>query len=440
MKRTLKYVTGQGLAAGLLIMGLAGMAVAEIEFTPLVDASMAITSGKFEADQTGNQVDSAGNTRNSNDASSSGDFYLSFAPNFRFTELPNLWITPYIECEYTGANNLLQIEDEAFVFAKRLYLYWVLGANYEFNRLWTLKAKGFGRMENDAETNDETLNNGLYSYRDAGGWMESSFRYWVMCSKFGYKAYMRRYPFYTNADFVTQYEQSVGPWPANVSRDLREKDINVNESWGRQEISWGSWPVLTNLEIRYREVNYTQMPSITEDGSFSADLRKDGYLEGILELPVQLHKYHQLELDYNYTLHVSNQNYYSNSEQYFIGGYYNYYQNNVRLLYNLTIPFKITGYMPKLSLSLSGQKRLYPGRPSRQKTSDNDTVGAYTSDPHWENTGDIGISLRQQLFAEWFNLFLSFHSITQTSNTNVSDNISYNFKYNTFTLGTAVSF
>ncbi len=431
-----------GLFLSALLFFITSLAFAEIEFIPLLDASIAASTGKFESDQTGNQVDAQGNTRNSNDASSSNDFYLSFSPNFRFKELPNLWITPYFECEYTGSNNLLKIEDEAFVFAKRLYLYWVLGGNYQLGDAWTFKAKGFGRMENDAETNDETLSNGLYSYRDAGGWGEANVRYssLPMCTKFGYKAYMRRYPFYSNADFVKHYEESVGPWPASLPRDMHEKDINVNETWGRQEICWGSWPLLTNLEIHSRQVHYTEMPAILEDGSFSQNLRNDDYLDATVEIPFMLNKYNQFELDYTYTLHVTNQNYYNSSDKTYIGGYYNYYQNYGRFLYNVMLPFKIAGFMPKLSFSIAGQKRIYPGRPARQKADADDTSGKYVNEAHWENTGDLGITLKQQLFFDWFSLFLSIHSISQSSNTNVNDNATYNYKYNTFTLGTAFSF
>jgi hypothetical protein len=443
MKTSLRRGWQALLLAGLTL-GLAGTALADIDFIPLVDASAALTSGKFQSDNTGNQVDPAGNTHSPNDNSSSGDFYLSCAPNFRFTELPNLWITPYVEFEYTGANNLMQIEDEAFVFAKRLYFFYVLGATYQFSPTWTVKAKGFGRMENDAETNDETLSNGLYSYHDAGAWLEASAHYWPavpMTSKFGYKAYLRRYPFYTNQDLVNQYKETGNTQTASLLPDnLHEKDINVNETWLRQEISWGSWPVLTNFDFRGKLVRYTEMPVILEDGTFSQDLRQDAYIDAACELPIQLHRYHQIELDYAYELHGSNQNYYSNSDKTFIGGYYNYYQNGIRLLYNVTIPFKITGFMPKISLSLAEQWRVYPGRPSRQKTSDNDLVGAYVAQAHWENTSDLGLVIRQQLFADWYSLFLSFHGIAQTSNDNVDDNAPYNFNYNTITLGTALSF
>jgi hypothetical protein len=430
----------QGVLLAGLALGLAGSALAEIEFVPLVDASAALTGGKFSADNT----DADGNTHAPNDNSTSGDFYFDYAPNFRFTELPNLWITPYVEFEYTGANNLLQIEDEAFIFTKRLYFYYVLGATYKFSPAWTVKAKGFGRLENNAETNDETLNNGRYSYRDGGGWLEGSAHYWPavpQTTKFGYKAYMRRYPFYTNADVINRYKETGNTATASLLPDnLHGKDINVNETWLRQEIAWGKWPVLTNLELRGRMVRYTEMPVIIEDGTYSQDLRQDAYVDASFELPIQLHRYHQIELDYAYELHGSNQNYYNNGETIYIGGYYNFYQNSVRFLYNLTVPFKIAGYMPKVSLSISGQKRVYPGRPSRQKTSANDVVGAFTGEAHWENVGDIGLILKQQLFADWFSLFLSYHGITQESNDNVNDSAPYNYKYNTFTLGSAVSF
>ncbi|NTV51823.1 MAG: hypothetical protein HGA76_02245 [Candidatus Firestonebacteria bacterium] len=424
--------------------GLAGTAAAEIEFIPLVDASAAVSSGKFETNSAGSQVDPAGNTHSPNDNSSSGDFYLSLAPNFRFTGLPNLWITPYLEFDYTGANNLMQIEDEAFVFAKRLYFYYVLGASYDFNKTWTMKVKGFGRIENSAETKDESLNDGLYNYRDAGGWLEGRARYELgvpMATKWGYKAYLRRYPFYTNQDLINQYKETGNTLTASLlPEDLHEKDVNVNETWLRQEFAWGSWPVLTNLELKGRLVRYTEMPVVIEDGTLSPDLRQDVYVDAALELPVQLHRYHQIELDYQYELHGSNQNYYTTSGPLFIGGYYNYYQNSVRFLYNAVIPLKLAGFMPKLAFSISGQNRVYPGRPSRQKTSNEDTVGAYTGQAHWENTADIGVVLKQQLFADWFALFFSFHGISQSSNDNVDDSAPYNFKYNTFTLGSALSF
>ncbi len=432
--------------------GLAGLrpARAEFELVPLLDASLAITGGRFASTDAGTVVDLQGNTIPPVQTSSSGDVYVSAAPNFRFTEVPGLWITPAVEFEYSGANNLLSIDDETFLFAKRLDLYYLIGANYALDRTWSAKLKAFGRLENVAEAADEDLLTGLYDYRDVGGWGEGSSVYSLgtpMRTRLGYKYYQRRYPNYSNAPFVAQYEQTVGPWPAELPRDLREKDMNVSEAWLRQEVSWGDLPVLTNLEVRGRFLDYTQMPVIIEDGTFSSDLRRDTYLDLSLEVPWLLNKYHQLELDYGYRLRISKQNFYDmaqdpvTGENTFLGGYYNYRQNSVRLLYNFTLDWDLAGFPAKGALTLGWTNRLYLSRPPRQKTSSTDEIGAYNfGGRHSESTLDAALTFRQALWASWFNLFVSFHLISQSSNTNVSDAASYNYQYHTITAGTGLSF
>ncbi len=437
MPRTLKTSLLIGLFLGLNLP-----AFAKMEFIPMLDASLAFNATGVKIEQT----DAKGEPSTSHDNSSGQNLYLYAAPNLGFTEIPGLWITPALEFEYAGANNMLNIDDEAFIFSKRYNLYYLLGLNYRFTPIWSAKLKGFGRMENSLESTDETVETGLYNYRDLGAWTEICARYGgralPMRTRLGYKTYLRNYPNYTNADFVTEYKKTVGPWPKNLPQDLHEKDINVNELWLRQELTWGKLPFLTNLEIHGKQVNYTEMPAIQEDGTFSNDLRQDDYLELSLEFPFLLHKYHQLELDYSYCLRTSNQGVYDTNETVYLDKYYNYHQNHIRLLYNFKLAsIKVGVFPPQGSISVANQRRQYFSRPSRQKANGDDATGQYVyDDPHWENNLDFGIILRQKLFAKWFNVFLSFHSIIQTSNTNIEDIAPYSYQYNTFTLGTAVSF
>jgi len=427
-----------------LIFGCTLSASADLKFVPMLDSSLALNSAKYDAEYAITPVDENGDPIPTDQESTGENIYLYLAPNLGFTDIPALWITPVIEFEYTGSNNLLNLDDDAFVFNKRLNLYYLLGINYAFNPVWSTKLKGFGRLERMAETADETLNNGLYNYNDIGAWGEISARYRLglipMRTKLGYKGYTRRYPNYSNADLVNQYEEISGDTStANAIPLMYEKDINVGEFWLRNEMTWGRLPVLTNAEIHFKGVYYTEMLKIQEDGTFSSDLRKDAYIDLYLEFPFLINKYHQLELDYAYRLRGSNQGYYDTNNSVFFDGYYNYNQNRFRLLYNFRFAFLITGFSPRGSVSLTWQQRNYYSRPSLQKSDNNDAVYKY-DDPHWESNLDFGITLRQQLFAKWLNLFLSFHAITQKSNTNVEDAVSYNYKYNTFTLGTAVSF
>ncbi|MCK5241017.1 hypothetical protein KAR34_01075 [bacterium] len=439
MKRT-QHFTNLVIALGIILM--TGLTLdAKIKFIPLIDASLAINSAGYDAEYATEQTQ----TDDSDQQSTGENVYLYFAPNVSFSEIPGLWITPSFEFEFTGANNLLQLEDEAFVFQRRLNFYYLLGANYAFNRAFSAKLKGFGRIEKAQESNNETIDTGIYNYNDAGGWGELSAKYRLgvpMRSKLGYKAYGRRYPNYTNADFVKLYEEKGLTWPSDIPRDMHEKDINVNEFWLRQEFTWGKLPILTNAEVHIKGVNYVEMPVVNTDATLSDDLRQDGYMDVYLELPFYINKYHQLEIDYNYRIRYANTGYYDVGNGVYLGEYYNYRQNRPRLLYNFKLWFPIAGYLPRGSLSFAWQNRHFYSRPSLQKVStDDQEITEYKwDDPHWESSLDFNITLRQQLFAEWFNLYFSFHSVSQTSNSNVEDNAPYNFKYNTFTLGTAVSF
>ena len=426
----------------LLAFGLTGSAFAEIKLAHVIDASLSVSSAAYDPDYVTEETQSV----NPDDRSTAENIYLYFAPNVRFTEIPGLWITPAVEFEYNGANNILQIDDEAFIFARGYNLYYLLGANYRFNQTWQAKLKGFGRLERSAETSDETLENGIYNYSDAGAWGEVNARYKLgvpMRSKLGYKAYMRRYPNYSvnwRQEFIDEGGDTLTAQA--LPDDLDEKDINVTEVWLRQEMTWGTFPLLTNIEFHVKNVFYTEMPKYEPDGTFSNELREDIYADIILEIPYMINKFHQIEFDYSYRLHYTATGYYDTSQSAFLDGYYNYRENKPRLLYNFKFWFPITGFAPRGSVSFGWRNRYYYSRPSYQQTgSGENTVTEYKwDDPHWESSLDFGITLRQQLFAEWFNLFLSFHAISQTSNSTVEDNATYNYKYNTVTLGTAVSF
>ncbi len=425
--------------------GLAGAATASarLEFVPTLDSSLAYSSARFQADYA---LPSA--TTRTSQTSSSGNAYLFASGNLGFSEIPGLWITPTLEVEYVGADTLLNIEDEAFLFNQSLNLYYLLGFNYRLNRVWGLKAKGFGRSEYAAETKDETLASGLYNYQDAGGWAEASANYrlgWPMRLRAGYKGYGRRYPHYTS--LVSEYESLVNTQTA--LKGEYPKNILVNEFWLRQEMTCGGLPLLCNLEAHLKLVDYPEQYALAVDGTQTDRLRHDNYFDLSLELPFLINSYQQLELDYGYRLHTTNQSVYDQSDTLpngepnpvFLAGYYDYYQNYLRLLYNVNFAFSLAGFSPRASVSLAFQNRQYTLRPSRQQTDDSGTGGEYRFDaPHWENLVDLGLTWRQPLFARWFNLFLSFHVLSQKSNTTVEDNASYNFNYNTFTAGTAVSF
>lgn len=424
--------------------GFTPQALAEIKFVPMGDASLAINSANYDGEFANTRQDSQGNPVSSDSQSTAEAAYFYFAPNLGFEESPGLWITPTLEFEYNGANNILNLEDEAFLYSRRLDFYYLLGINYRFDRHWQAKLKGFGRIEKVQDAASENMDTGLYNYNDLGAWGEINAKYQLglpMRSKLGFKGYARRYPNYTNAEFVTEYERTVGPWPADVPRNMHEKDVDVVEFWLRQESTWGRIPLLTNLDFRIKDVKYTEMLQIQSDGTFGDSLRDDVYLDASLELPWLINEFYQLEFDYGYRIRASTQNEYNVQEYLFIPGYFNYYQNNVRLLFNFKFAFTISGYAPRGSIGVTWQERRYFNRPSRQQQYDGDTVGAYVfTDAHWESKVDFGITLRQQLFAKWFNLFLSIHSITQNSNSNVEDAATYIYKFSTFTLGTAVSF
>jgi hypothetical protein len=429
------------IALGLTLY-FGSIAGAEIKFIPLVDVSLAVNSANYDAEYaTENAI-----SQDTDTTSTGENAYFYFAPNVSFSEIPGLWITPAFEFEFTGANNLLQLEDEAFVFQRRMNFYYMLGANYAFSRNWSAKLKGFGRMERAQETNDENIDTGTYNYNDAGAWGEINAKYRLgipMQSKMGYKAYGRRYPNFAK-NWREEYIQAGGDTvtAAGLPEDLDEKDINVNEFWLRQELTWGKLPLLTNLEARIKGVNYVEMPIVNTDGTLSDDLRQDAYVDVRLELPFYINKYHQLEFDYGYRIRYANTGYYDVSNSTYVGGYYNYRQNRPRLLYNFKLWFPITGFLPRGSVGFSWQNRYYYSRPSVQTEKDaagNESTAYKWDDPHWESGLDFNITLRQQLFEEWFNVYLSLHSVSQSSNSK-EDAVTYNFKYNTFTLGTAVSF
>ena len=438
------------LAASSLLTALflnTPSAQAEIIFSPMFDASLSVNSASYDPTFATSQTDADGNPVSGKSQSTASNLYLYGSPNLAWTGIPGLWFTPMAEYEFNDTNNILNLDDETFIYDQRLSFYYLLGFNYDLSRMVTAKLKGFGRLERVKESATESLENGLYGYNDAGAWGEVSAAYrlgWAMRTKLGYKGYTRRYPFYTNADLVEEYERTVEPWPADLPRDLHEKDVNVGEAWLRQEMTLGRLPLLANLEVRIKGVQYTEMPAILSDGSFGDTLRRDMYLDVSAEFPFLINPHHQIEVDYAYRLRGSNHAEYDfnlQDDQQYLDGYYNYYQNSVRLLYNFKFAFKLTGYSPQGSLGFDLQRRQYLSRPSRQKQSADDSTGVYVFDkPHWENTLNVAITLRQQLFVQWFNLFASFHFINQNSNTNAEDAATYRYNYTTLTLGAAISY
>lgn len=353
---------------------------AKIVFAPIIDASLSVNSAAYNLDSNTLITDTAGNTLSSADQSTSQNAYIYFAPNFALTQWPNLWMTPSIEFEYYGANNILAIEDEAFVFATSARTYGLLGANYRLNRTWHFKLKGFGRLDLNKSANDETLATGYYTYQDLGFWSEARANHFILTlparSKFGIKYYTRHYPNATNAELVAAYEEA-GFDTTNIPKDLREKDIAVSEAWLREELTWGRLPLLTNFELHVKQVNYAEQQIVRPYDTFSGDLREDQYLDFYLELPFLVNRYHQFEIDYGVRLRTSNQNYQDTSDDLYFDNFYSYLQQRFKLLYNFKLGFKLAGFEPKGSLSYSYQQRTYPHRPSKQQLDEESSSGVY---------------------------------------------------------------
>lgn len=437
-----RYRIIQGILTLALLAGIPALAGAKILFFPIADASAALNTVGYHPRYSSPVIDAEGDTVNPDSYSSGQNVYVYLAPNLGMTELPGLWLTPVLEMEYVGANNILNMEDEAFLFNQRLDFYYVLGANYDLSKVWQVKLKAFGRTEKTRSAANETLDNGLYNYNDAGGWGEIKADYrlgFPMRTALGYKGYSRRYPYYlpltgqsgqlANSELSEELQQALPP-------DTQMKSCNVGEGWLRQELAWTPVPLLTNFELRIKDVPYTEMPVVQIDGTFGSEIRHDQYFDFSLEVPFMPNEYHQIEIDYAYRLRGSNQNYYDSAAGLPLEGYYNYYQNSVRLLYSFKFAFKLAGFPPQGSAGVSLQNRQYLSRPSRK---DGDQVYVY-DDPHWEQGLDFAVTLKQRLFVEWFNLFLSYHGVMQRSNSSVEDGATYNYGYNTFTLGTAFSY
>jgi hypothetical protein len=440
MNRRFRTLPGTLIVA--LLAGLPALAPAKVLFFPVADASAAFNTVSYRPRYSSATIDTAGNTVNPDSISSGENLYLYVAPNLGMTELPGLWLTPVFEVEYVGANNILNMEDEAFLFNQRLDLYYVLGLNYDLSKVWQVKLKAFGRTEKTQSAANETLNTGLYNYNDAGGWGEVRADYrlgFPMRTSLGYKGYSRRYPYYlpltAEGDQLADSELSQDLQQA-LPPDTEMKSCNVGELWLRQELTWAPVPLLTNVELRLKDVPYTEMPVIQIDGTFGTEIRHDQYVDLSVEIPFMVSEYHQLEFDYAHRLRGSNQNYYDSAAGLPLEGYYNYYQNSFRVLYTFRAGFKLGGFAPQGSAGVSWQKRNYISRPSRQ---DNSQVYSF-DDPHWEQGLDFAVTLKQQLIVEWLNLFLSYHGVTQRSNSVVEDGATYNYSYNSFTLGTAFSY
>ncbi|MEW6516178.1 MAG: hypothetical protein AB1439_04650 [candidate division FCPU426 bacterium] len=433
-----------GVLAIMVWVGSAAPASAKIIFLPMLDASLSLNTARYNARYSAPRLDAQGNTLPTDSYSSGNNAYVYLAPNLGLTELPGLWLTPVFELEYMGANNILNLEDEAFLYNQRLDLYYVLGANYDLSKNWRCKLKAFGRTEKTRSAANETLDQGLYNYNDAGGWGEIGASYHLgvpMRTMFGYKGYTRRYPYYLpltgQSSQLADSELSQSLQQA-LPADTQMKSYNVGEVWLRQEFTWTPFPLLTNLEVRFKDVPYTQMPVVQIDGTFGTEKRRDQYADLSLELPCLINDNHQIEIDYAHRLRISNQNYYDSSLGLPLGGYYNYFQNSARLLYTFKFGFTIAGFPPQGSAGVTWQRRQYLSRPSRQSSDTNDVYNF--DNPHWEQGLEFAVTLKQQLFAKWFNVFLSYHGVTQTSNSSVEDGASYNYSYNTFTLGTAISY
>ena len=363
---------------------------------------------------------------------------MNFAPNLAFSELPGLWITPLLEAEYSGASNLLLIDDELFIYARNLKLYYLLGANLAPSRNWLFKLKGFGRNVFVSEANTEDLGTGMYDFNDAGAWLEAAVKYRAgsgMRTRLGFKGYARRYPHYD--PLLDQAAPTLAP-PGAEGEEFQSPDIDVGEIWLRQEAAWPGIGVLTNFELRIRDVRYVEQKVLDGVGAVTDEARRDQYLQAGVEIPILLNRSHQFELGYQHTLRATNQRVYDQEFDLYLD-YYQYRQHRARARYSVETGLRLGGFPLRGAVGFSYQNRVYVNRPALRQIDDG--TEAYDPDRlHAETTLDFSITLRQALFTEWFHVFLSYHGITRSSTTTAGDPVSYNYGYQTVSLGTAVSF
>ncbi len=424
-----------------IILGCLGasqsQAAAKVVLAPILESSLALSSATISTTP-------ASGAYTLNQQSLADNFYLLAAPNLGFTDWSNLWITPSVEVEYFGTDNVLNIEDESFVFKKTFRCNTLLGGNYQLGKTWQFKLKGFYNIDLNQRPEDETLAGGLFSFYDLGFWAEMRAAYtagsWPMRTKWGYKSYERKYPHATNAEQIAAYELA-GLTTAGLPAGLHDLDIGVHEGWLRQEMTWDRQAVLTNVELRGKWVNYHEQPIILPGPVISPQQRQDQYLDIFVEFPFLINSYHQLELDGGFRARHSNQHFYDPQQDVYLPAYFDYYQYRLRLLYSFTFAFKVAGQTPKGALLYTLQSKQFPHRPAYRFIDAGATQTAYFFDsPHWELSHDLGLTLKQALWVSWAHVFLSVHVISQASNSTAPATVLNNFTYRTFTLGMAVKF
>ncbi|MEW6557404.1 MAG: hypothetical protein AB1349_08630 [Elusimicrobiota bacterium] len=289
-----------------------------------------------------------------NAGSFTGNFNIDFIPALRFSD--NTALLPCYSGSYQGVQQLQQLAEGGYLYQGELnnIVSFILLKKLKSGLI--LKPKIGYKLQLLKETIDENWFEGLYDFHKLNCGIELEKKRDNSKMNLGYEFNWLIFPNYESlASYMGFYQPG---------KDLF--DCLVNELFIKR-----ASPFLKKMSIEYgynfTYKYFTDQKKVLETTGYSSTNRYDLINSLGLNLAYPLKEFKLLKmriktlsgLNYDFTYNYSNQNYWERTTLMYIGGYYNYLENNI----GPSFTFYFSPYLMGLTLSYEFSLRNYLNRP-----------------------------------------------------------------------------
>lgn len=325
--------------------------------------------------------------------------------------------TPSYVVEYSGVNNVLQVDEELFLFTQQLTQTLNVGGAWRKDRYRRINFGAFYTGFNGKLAADEPWFKGLYDYRDVGleaSWRDAWGRSKSLSSTLGLRVTDRAYPNY---------------WTL-AEPQIREKDAVIIKPW--LDLDWSIRPQV-HLSVGYalQSVAYKEALVVDESGTTAAATKRRDLLHLFkLGLPFKVGRQDWL-LGYEVEIRGSNYSHFDNNNFVYTAAYNDYAEHrfNLSWAYSFERPW-LWGWLKAPQIALDGRVTLrnYMGRLAR------DENGLPTSNKQQDSSYYLSLVFNSPLSDHWSG-YLSVDTSLYRSNDLDESTTLNNYSFNTLRLG-----
>jgi hypothetical protein len=360
------------------------------------------------------------------DDSWGADVEAVIAPIAKFGN--STYLIPLYNFSLAQEQNL--IEEEGTFYGTTLAHYTSLSLKQVFAPRLSGKITGLGKWNYVSQTKDETLGDGLYDYRDAGGAVELEYKLIQREDRLdllsgAFKYYQREYPHYHS---LISLAQQTAPEDKEKDYDGYRFSLNYETNMFKNFQCSALYSLLF--------ADYTQKKVIAEDGVLKSDRREDFIHSIILDFNYTIFKRWTINAEIEGLINDSNQNYYDSrgtlplNDDVFTRNYYDFYSLKFRPKLTYLWPLANAKVL-NLSLYASYLYRQY----SKRKVQDD--AGNYEDKKQHANEYEFGLLASYPLTRHFHLLGRFDYSINQS---NMQYERFYNYNYDLYHISLGLSY